>query len=154
MHTHKIDSYCWVLPVVSQVHRSSWSSVSSKLRCKMAQGGHLTKKRHIFTDHLGEDAKIFPGTETSNTLPILYSGHSSSKKDNTEIKLNFLLTWLQLSERDNTRKGFSLMSIIPRKFSLTGRFYIQQVERKTKCYHDWACISWYLKKHLFPKGEH
>ena len=58
----------------------------------MAQGGHLTKKRHVFTDYLGEDAKILPGTETSNTLPTLYSGHSSSKKDNTEIKLNFLLT--------------------------------------------------------------
>lgn len=43
------------------------------------------------------------------------------------------------------------MSTVPRKFSLTGRFCIQQVERITTCYHEWACISRYLKRHLYPE---
>jgi len=102
----------------------------------MAQGGHLTKKRHKFTDQLGEEGKMFPGTETNNTLPTLYTRHSSSEKNNAEIKLRLLVTRLQLSQRDNTRKGFGLVSTAPRKFSLTGGFYIQQVERKTKCCQD------------------
>lgn len=36
----------------------------------MTQGRYLAKKRHKFTDHIGEEGKILIGIETNNTPPV------------------------------------------------------------------------------------